>query len=787
MLGSAHTSGEPRNLAAPPLIGRLFVQRANPGTANKPLDELEHRLADAAALVAPIMVATGVTRHQALQAKATESSAMHDTVIAGVLVRLLVGAPSERQAQLEEITLIATDDLASVCRTLQQLAATKYHKLTDGVRQSLLWLLAELVRLVVPRIQEVNLLLLRHLGSGTCPDELWLAGELVQLSHTQLPWLLSHGRLLTMSFLCFARLATNHCRGAEPISQLVAREAELCTAIFKARPAECCSIGRDCAVVLQRAAAAHSVPGFRALWSAVRSAKTAEKTALISQMIGRPTHLKYLEWQIPVIAAQQLEFLLWRLPANCAHRHQFWFSERWLQPASARGAMTCAMIRFVCRIEVPVGLNINSLSARCQILYWLLEQLPERSRPEGLTALLTDWVFHGTTSDDLIASAEPAVKLVADGLAGWHPDASIQSASSAANPTQSGRWALALIMRVCELAMSDTAKVRESLLQVLRSLPQYCAALDRCRGSSHVPRQVQNQFLWLTSPDIPKPPEHDDEPPPPPPEELSAPVRRCPQVPPFLTLYMRDIVIPTKLDQLAALCPSLLEAYVNAVKAETGSEAASKGIIDPVSALLDPSAAIDDGAVPTGVTKLEQNKNQMAAFLDGLLEAPTQLLAPVTEMLDCVIRICNSSRDGELVAKRARKEGAHSLLLLIVALAAHEGWRCLPGQLLHRLLVGGHPVGPLDGWAGGPLDLFIQSIEAQAAEPDAALQPEELLAAQLVEWTSWGEFDTFFQAVSGMCRDAPQWTVGNSAVVQQVLRMNSACVLSMCMHRCCAQ
>lgn len=342
--------------------------------------------------------------------KPDEYALLNRAILHGVLCE-----PHLAKTHVKHLHALVTDGYAIFLDLLLKTVHHLYPKLLGSVKNQLLWVTDEMVRVSAIGYDALLVSLLRQIVGGDFSDgNLWLCMKLVTLFLDKWQCLLAEApHVLCSALYVFLRVLADHCRiSGEKLESLSRLEIHLCVKIVREEFHLCLKIGRDFIRLLQDLV---HVPEFKAIWKDLVLNPSRFNTlgfVGVSQIYCTRTSSRYALLRITPEMETQLRFLLTHVKFGHQKRHQMWFARKFLGEPDKETAIV-DIVRFICCAHHPPNEIIQSdVIPRWAVIGWLLKCCRKNYVEANVKlALFYDWLFFDERVDNIM-NIEPAILLM---------------------------------------------------------------------------------------------------------------------------------------------------------------------------------------------------------------------------------------------------------------------------------------------------------------------------------------------------------------------------------------
>ncbi|KAJ1404733.1 Integrator complex subunit 3 [Sesbania bispinosa] len=342
--------------------------------------------------------------------KPDEYAQLNCAILHGVLTE-----PHFAKTHIKHLHALVTDGYAIFINLLVKIVHHLYPKLLAPVKNQLLWVTDEMVRVSGIGFDALLVSLFRQIVGGDFSDgNLWLCMKLVTLFLDKWQCFLEEApHVLSSALYVFLRVLADHCRqNVEKLESLRRLEINLCVKIVREEFHLCLKIGRDFIRLLQDLV---HVPEFKAILNDMVLNPSQFNTSGfmgVSQIYCTRTSSRYVLLRIIPEMETQLRFLLTHVKLGRQKRHQMWFARKFLNDPN-KETVIVDIVRFVCCAHHPPNEIIQSdVIPRWAVIGWLLKSCRTNYVQANVKlALFYDWLFFDEKMDNIM-NIEPAILLM---------------------------------------------------------------------------------------------------------------------------------------------------------------------------------------------------------------------------------------------------------------------------------------------------------------------------------------------------------------------------------------
>ncbi|XP_058753619.1 uncharacterized protein LOC131626798 isoform X1 [Vicia villosa] len=343
--------------------------------------------------------------------KPDEYAQLNCAILHGILTE-----PHFAKTHIKHLHALVTDGYATFLNLLLKSVHHLYPKLLRSVKNQLLWVTNEMVRVSAIGYDALLVSLLRQIVGGDFSDDnLWLCTKLVTLLLDKWDCFLEEApHILCSALYVFLRVLADHCRlSGEKLESLKRLEIQLCVKIVKEEFHLCLKVGRDFVRLLQDLV---HVPEFKSIWKDLILNPSKFNTSGfggVSQIYCTRTSSRYALLRITPEMETQLRFLLTHVKLGHQKRHLMWFTRKFLNDPD-KETVIVDIVRFICCAHHPPNEIIQSdVVPRWAVIGWLLTTCRRKNYIEANVklALFYDWLFFNERVDNIM-NIEPAILLM---------------------------------------------------------------------------------------------------------------------------------------------------------------------------------------------------------------------------------------------------------------------------------------------------------------------------------------------------------------------------------------
>lgn len=339
--------------------------------------------------------------------KSDEYTQLNRAVLHGILVE-----PHFAKTHIKHLHALVTDGYDTFVNLLLEIVHQLYPKLLGSVKNQLLWVTDEMVRVSAIGYDALLVYLLRQIIGGDFSDgNLWLCEKLVTLFLDKWEFFLEEApHVLCSALYVFLRVLADHCRlNVDKLKSLKRLEIHLCVKIVREEFHLCLKIGRDFIRLLQDLV---HVPEFKAIWKDLMSNPSALGFGGVPQIYSTRTSPRYALLRITFEMETQLKFLLTYVKLGHQQRHFMWFRRKFLNEPD-KETVIVDIVRFICSAHHPTNKIIQSdVLPRWAVIGSLLKSCRKNYVEANVKlALFYDWLFFDERVDNIM-NIEPAILLM---------------------------------------------------------------------------------------------------------------------------------------------------------------------------------------------------------------------------------------------------------------------------------------------------------------------------------------------------------------------------------------
>ncbi|XP_027192827.1 uncharacterized protein [Cicer arietinum] len=332
------------------------------------------------------------------------------------ILHAILTEPQFAKIHVKHLHALVTDGYAFFTNLLLKIVHHLYPKLTGSVKNQLLWITDEVVRVSAIGYDALLVFLMRQIVGGDFSDgNLWLCTKLLTLLLDKWDCLLEEApHVLCSALYVFLRVLADHCRlNVEKLESLKRLEVHFCVKIVREEFHLCLKIGRDFIRLLQDLV---HVPEFKSIWKDLMLNPSRFNTLGfegVSQIYCTRTSSRYALLRITPEMETQLRFLLTHVKLGHQKRHFMWFARKFLSEID-KETVIVDIVRFICCAHHPPNEIIQSdVVPRWAVIGWLLTSCRRKNYVEANVklALFYDWLFFDERVDNIM-NIEPAILLM---------------------------------------------------------------------------------------------------------------------------------------------------------------------------------------------------------------------------------------------------------------------------------------------------------------------------------------------------------------------------------------
>ncbi|KAI0225609.1 hypothetical protein L0F63_007412 [Massospora cicadina] len=360
--------------------------------------------------------------HNEIQAKASQSIALHHEMVHGLLYSILT-LPKLAERHFQILSFTVRDSYAETISKLQNIAQSKeFVRLKDASKLQVVWVVGHLAELRVQGLGSLLPDLIRQIRSGDFSQTNLLFTEgLVEILNKNRKWVEQDRQLVAYSCYFFLRLIKDHV--ACPALQ--EKEVKYCLGLLRDKVGPtptltlefeyCAGAGRELVRALHDVA---RVPEFREFWKVLLNepARLGPKFEGVGSLLRKPTDRWFYEYRHPPDLTSKLVFLMSEVLSGYHPFYLRLFRKRHL-PSPEAHVILPDLIRYICGAYHPSNAILASaVIQRFEVIGCLLKEVRDPViAADCKLSLFYDWFFFDRNLDSIM-NIEPGLLLMANSV-----------------------------------------------------------------------------------------------------------------------------------------------------------------------------------------------------------------------------------------------------------------------------------------------------------------------------------------------------------------------------------